>query len=67
MTKCGVNRVFVLNVVLESSTDYQPVIIEQIEQGEIVIAPYLYKVGPNGIIFNDDLERILFREVENHD
>ncbi|MFA6727753.1 MAG: hypothetical protein WCS17_06005 [Prevotella sp.] len=67
MTKCGLKRVYILNVVLESSIDYQPILIEPIEQGEIVIAPYLYKIGGKGIIFNDDLEKILSKEVEKYD
>lgn len=64
MSRCKVSRVYILNVVLDSEAEYQPVIRENVDKGEIVIVPYLYKVGKKGVLFNHGLERILSEEVK---
>lgn len=64
MKRCKVDRVYVINVVVESGMKYQPIITEHVESGEIVIVPYLYQVGPKGNIFNDAFDKALRREVK---
>lgn len=64
MARCGISRVYILNVVLDSDAEYQPVIREPVENGEIIIVPYLYKVGAKGNTFNDKLEKLLEQEMK---